>query len=493
MARNRRSDIPTDERLARVACGQQDLSLEALYFQFGRYLLIASSRPGTMAANLQGIWNDSLTPPWDSKYTININTEMNYWPAEVCNLSELHEPLFDLIENAREQTAGGSRRRCTARAASCCTTTPICGATRCRSTASAPASGRWARAWLSPAPAGSTTTSRATATFLRERGYPVMKEAAEFFLDYLVDDGKGHLVTGPSISPENRYRLPDGSDGTLCMGPTMDTEIAQALFTRLIEAAEILGVDADVPCSRVRHAARQTYCRFESASTASFRSGREDYDEPEPGHRHISHLFALHPGNADHARGRRRSWQRPPELRSSAGWRTAAATRAGAAPGSSTSGRGWRTATPRYENLLALLRKSTLPEPVRQSPAVPDRRQLRRHRRDRRDAPRKPRRRDRVSAGTAESMAEGECQRFEGPPCRRDHQPRMVRRTGNSCDRHRQNTRRTHLPSPPQSDDFTRALLPESRSESSRARRWRSRCDPLSLVLSSSPERRTLH
>jgi alpha-L-fucosidase 2 len=238
--------LPTDERLQRVQKGSTDEDLAALYFQYGRYLLIASSRPGSLAANLQGKWNDSLTPAWGSKYTININTEMNYWPAETCNLSELTGALFDLIENGRENGRQAARFYYNAGGFVMHHNTdlwdlwgdavPIDGA----------AWGVWpmGAAWLSLHLAEHYDFTR-DRKFLAERDYPLMKEATQFFLDYMVPDGKGHLVTGPSISPENTYQTPSGERASLTIGPTMDTEILYALFGRVIEASQALGIDAD--------------------------------------------------------------------------------------------------------------------------------------------------------------------------------------------------------------------------------------------------------
>ncbi|HEV8254151.1 MAG TPA: glycoside hydrolase family 95 protein, partial [Vicinamibacteria bacterium] len=197
-------DLPTDERLERVRAGAADPALEALYFQFGRYLLISSSRPGTMAANLQGIWNELLAPPWESKYTININTEMNYWPAEVTNLAELHEPLFDLLDAAREDGRRVARALYGARGFVVHHNTDLWGHAV---PIDGPRSGVWPMggAWLSLHLWDHYDYGRDPA-FLATRAYPVLKEAAEFVLDLMVDDGHGHRVTGPSLSPENRYR-----------------------------------------------------------------------------------------------------------------------------------------------------------------------------------------------------------------------------------------------------------------------------------------------
>jgi alpha-L-fucosidase 2 len=348
--------LPTDERLRRVQAGQTDLALVALYFQFGRYLLMASSRPGTLPATLQGIWNEQLAPSWDSKYTININTEMNYWPAEVCNLSELHEPLFDLLDKAREDGRRVARELYGARGFVLHHNTdgwghavPIDGV----------GSGIWplGAAWLSLHLWEHYDFTRDRA-FLQRRAYPVLKEAAEFLLDYLVDDGKGHLITGPSISPENRYRLPDGQSGKLCMGPTMDTEIAHALFSRVIEASEALGIDTEF---RQRVAAtRAKLPPLQIGKHGQLLEWPAEYDEPDPGHRHISHLFALHPGEQITLRG-------TPALAKAA--RTTLERRLQAGSGHTGWSRAWiinfwarlEEGDTAYENIVALLAKSTHP------------------------------------------------------------------------------------------------------------------------------------
>lgn len=349
-------DLPTDERLRRVQAGETDLALEALYFQFGRYLLMASSRSGTMAANLQGIWNDKIEPSWDSKFTININTEMNYWPAEVTNLAELHEPLFDLIENAREDGRRVAKNLYGARGFVMHHNTdgwghavPIDGV----------GSGIWpmGAAWLSLHLWDHYDYTR-NRVFLEFRAYPVMKEAAEFLLDYLQDDGKGHLITGPSISPENRYRTSDGAVGKLAMAPTMDTEILHALFSRVIEASEILGKDEDF--RKTIAATRDRLPKLQIGKHGQLQEWMEDYDEPDPGHRHISHLFALHPGHQITLRG-------TPDLAKAA--RTTLERRLQAGSGHTGWSRAWiinfwarlEEGDTAHENIVALLAKSTLP------------------------------------------------------------------------------------------------------------------------------------
>ena len=285
--------LPTDERLARVKAGGSDIGLEALFFQFGRYLLISSSRPGDLAANLQGIWNDSLAPSWDSKYTVNVNTEMNYWPAEVTNLPEMHLPLFDLVDKAREDGRHVARTMYGARGFVIHHNTDAWGHA---SPIDGVRSGIWpfGGAWLALHFWDHYDFTRDRA-FLRTRAYPVLKEAAEFLLDFMVEDANGQLMSGPSSSPENDYVLPNGAKGSLSMAPYMNTEIAHALFTNTVAAAEIL--DVDRPFRRQIETALRKLPPLRIGKHGQLQEWLEDYDEAAPGHRHISHLFALHPGN----------------------------------------------------------------------------------------------------------------------------------------------------------------------------------------------------
>ena len=350
-------DIPTDERLSRVAAGADDPALAALYFQFGRYLLIGSSRPGGMPANLQGLWNRELAPPWDSKYTININTEMNYWPAEAANLSEMHLPLFDLVDAARPDGQHVARALYGAGGFVIHHNTDIWGDAVPIDGVN---SGLWPMggAWLSLHFWDHYDFTR-DRDFLARRAYPVIKEAAQFLLDYMVDDGHGHLVTGPSVSPENSYRMPDGVVGHLCMGPYMDTEIAHALFTRVLESARILGVDEEFG-KRVE-VARSRLVPFRIGKHGQLQEWMEDYDEPEPGHRHISHLFALYPGSQITLRG-------TPELAQAA--RVSLERRLEAGGGGTGWSRAWvinvwarlEEGDLAYDSLRVLLARSTLPD-----------------------------------------------------------------------------------------------------------------------------------
>lgn len=349
-------NMPTLERLQRVAAGKTDLGLVALYYQFGRYLLISCSRPGGMAANLQGMWNDSFAPSWDSKYTININTEMNYWPAEEGNLSELTGPLFDLVDHARPSGRETAKKIYNARGFVLHHNTDIWGD-------SVPIdgfrSGTWVMggAWLS-LHFWEHYEYTLDKEFLATRAYPVMKEAAEFLLDYMMLDGKGRLLTGPTVSPENRYKTKDGKIGSLSMAPYMDTEIARALFERVVKAADILGSERDF---RAKVAAAEAKLpAFQIGRYGRLQEWLEDYDDAEPGHRHISHLFALHP---DHQISPRAT----PELAQAA--RKALEMRLANGGGHTGWSRAWiinfwarlLEGDKAWENIQALLAKSTLP------------------------------------------------------------------------------------------------------------------------------------
>ena len=276
--------LPTDERLKRFATSR-DPGLVALVFQYGRYLLIASSRPGGQPANLQGVWNDSLKPAWDSKWTVNINTEMNYWPAEVANLSECTAPLFDMIAEAAESGRRTARAHYGARGWVLHHNTDLW-----RGTAPINASdhGIWPTggAWLVQHLWEHYLYTR-DREFLDLRAYPLMRDSALFFVDYLTRDPvTGMLISGPSNSPEQ---------GGLVMGPAMDHQIIRALFASTAEAARILGRDADL-------AAQLDAMRAEIVPNQIGRHGQlqewtEDMDDPANTHRHVSHLWAVFPGS----------------------------------------------------------------------------------------------------------------------------------------------------------------------------------------------------
>jgi len=281
---------PTDKRIENFA-KKDDPQLMKLYYQFGRYLMIASSRPGGQPANLQGIWNDKLNPPWDSKWTVNINTEMNYWPVEVTNLSECHEPLFDMLDDVAE-----SGRKTAMTHYGCRGWVIHHNTDLWRGTAPINASnhGIWVTggAWLCQ-DLWEHYAFTGDKEFLKKRAYPLMKGAATFFVDFLIEDPKtGWLISTPSNSPEN---------GGLVAGPTMDHQIIRDLFTNCIEASRILGVDKDFRD-------KLTELRSKIAPNQIGRYGQlqewlEDKDNPKNQHRHVSHLFGLHPGKEITRRG----------------------------------------------------------------------------------------------------------------------------------------------------------------------------------------------
>lgn len=282
---------PTDQRIINFAKGENDPHLATLYFQFGRYLLISSSRPGCQPANLQGIWNESMRPPWESKYTININTEMNYWLAQPANLFECFEPLARLIKEISITGARTAKTHWNARGWVAHHNTDLWRAT-------APVDGpRWGfwplgGAWLCT---HIWTHYEFTGDKkLLEEFYPVMKGAAQFFLDTLVEEPKHKwLVTCPSLSPENSHPF----KSSICAGPTMDMQILRDLFTQCIKTAEILGIDEDFRKELEKTRARLAPNQIGKAG--QLQEWLEDWDmeAPEIHHRHVSHLYGLFPSS----------------------------------------------------------------------------------------------------------------------------------------------------------------------------------------------------
>lgn len=283
-------NLPTDQRIENFHNGN-DPQLAALYFQFARYLLISCSRPGGQPATLQGLWNDSLTPPWDSKYTININTEMNYWPAETCNLSECVEPLTQMVLDLAETGQRTAKVEYGARGWVAHHNTDLWRAT---APVDGPNWGMWPMggAWLLQN-LWEHYLFTDDKKYLAEI-YPAMKGAAQFYLDTLVEEPTHHwLVTCPSLSPENIN--PASGRTSLCAGPTIDEEILRDLFANCISAAEILGVDkkfaAQVAATRARLAPLQI------GSSGQLQEWLQDIDlqSHDLHHRHVSHLYGLYP------------------------------------------------------------------------------------------------------------------------------------------------------------------------------------------------------
>ncbi len=297
LGRSEGDALPTDKRLEAFRKGAADPGLAALYFQFGRYLLMGSSRPSCQPANLQGIWSAEIRSPWSDNWTANINVQMNYWPAEVCNLSELHEPLFDLIDAVRvnghrsaKAYYGLSGWVCHHNVDLWASTSPVGAYTGDPRWANWPMGGAWLcqHLWTHY----EYTLDR---EFLARRAYPTMKEAAEFLLAFLTEDTQGRLVTSPSVSPENAFVVPgDKKRASVCAAATMDLCLVRELFGNCIAAAKILGVDTEFSDRLTKACAR--LLPFQIGKQGQLQEWNEDFEEAEPSHRHLSHLYGVYPG-----------------------------------------------------------------------------------------------------------------------------------------------------------------------------------------------------
>jgi len=292
-------NLPTDERLRRVTEGSADPGLAEQLFQYGRYLMIAGSRPGTQPLNLQGIWNDTINPMWGSKYTININIEMNYWVAEVCNLSECHEPLLRMVGEL--QAPGRNTAKIHYRAGGWVAhhntdlwrgTAPVDGA----QWGTWPTGGAWLcqHLWEHYLYTGDTEHLK--------KSYPILKGAVEFFLDVLVENEDGHLITSPSLSPEHSHGggTKDGlsvgrSGASVCAGPTIDMQILRDLFANCMAASEILDIDKDFRSQVTKTRARLAPMKI--GRHGQLQEWLVDWDNPEDQHSHVSHLYGLYPSS----------------------------------------------------------------------------------------------------------------------------------------------------------------------------------------------------
>lgn len=347
----------TDARITAFQNGYNDPDLIELYYQFGRYLLISSSRPGDLPANLQGIWADGLNPPWSADYHININIQMNYWPAEITNLGELAVPFADFIDAMRPSARRTAKEVYGLKGIVAHYTTDVWHYTE---PLGAIGYGMWPMgiAWSCQNIWDHFLFSGDT-SYLKNKAYPIMREAAEFCTGWLVTDPlTGLLVSGPSISPENSFIIPGGNGrASMVMGPTMDHMIIRDLLQNTIKASEILGTDR-----AFRIKMQKTLNKLTPVSIGS--DGRimewsEEFVEAEPGHRHISHLYGLHPGNQI-------TRQKNPELMEAA--RKTIEYRLSHGGGHTGWSRAWiinfyarlKDGEKAYENVLELLRKSTL-------------------------------------------------------------------------------------------------------------------------------------
>lgn len=291
-----KAEKSTDKRLSEVG-NALDPSLAALYFQFGRYLLISSSRPGTQPANLQGIWNGSVTPPWSSNWTANINVQMNYWPAETCNLPECAEPLFELIAGLSDTGRRAAQETYKLpgwvshhnidlwRAAN-----PVGEGVGQPTWANWNMSGPWLCQHLFE-----HYLFTGDEEFLRSRAYPLMRGAAEFCLAWLFDDGNGRLTTCPSESTENKFMAPDGKPAMTSAGCTMDVTLIRELFANCVHASEVLKTDMEFAGKLA--AASKRLIPFQIGRYGQLQEWSVDFEEAIPGQRHMSHMYGLYPGN----------------------------------------------------------------------------------------------------------------------------------------------------------------------------------------------------
>jgi len=288
-------ELPTNERLSQYKTGKQDVGLEKLYYQFGRYLLISSSRAGSPPANLQGIWNHVLRPSWRSNYTTNINLQMNYWPAEMTNLSELTLPLINQIQNMARNGTATATNYYKMKGWAAHHNSDIWGQTNpVGEGVGDPKWANWAlgSAWLSQHLYEHYRFTK-DKEYLKNVAYPLMKSAAIFCKDWLVEY-KGELVTAPSTSPENIYLHPAGYKGAVTIASAMDMEIIWDLFTNVIEAAKFLNTDKDL--IGTLEMKRAKLHPLQIGKKGNLMEWYSDWEDEDPKHRHVSQLFGLHPG-----------------------------------------------------------------------------------------------------------------------------------------------------------------------------------------------------
>ena len=290
-------DLPTDDRLKRYAKGESDPYLESLYFQFGRYLLISSSRTKGVPANLQGLWNPHIQPPWSSNYTMNVNAEENYWLAENTNLPEMHQSFLSFIENLEKTGRITAKTFYNLPGWTCHHNSDIWAMTNpvgdfgggSPSWANWPLGGAWASAHLWEHYLFSQDKK-----FLAEKAYPLMKGAAEFCLAWLVPDSKGRLITSPSTSPENRFITPTGYKGDTGYGGTADLAMIRELFLDMIQAEKILKKDPSFQKSLEDALAKML--PYQIGAAGNLQEWYYDWADADPKHRHQSHLYGLYPG-----------------------------------------------------------------------------------------------------------------------------------------------------------------------------------------------------
>ncbi len=287
------AEKPTPERLKAAEKGPGDPSLAALHFNFGRYLLISSSRPGGLPPNLQGIWAEEIHTPWNGDWHLDVNVQMNYWPAEVCNLSDLTQPLFALISSLQEPGAKTANDYYNAHG---WVTHVLANPWGFTSPGEGASWGAFSggSAWLCQH-LWDHYLFTLDRNFL-QRAYPIMKGSARFYADMLIEEPQHHwLVIAPANSPENSFRMADGRQASVCMGPTMMQQLVRYLFGACIESSTILGVDEDFRNELIAKRARLAPTQI--GSDGRIMEWLQEYAEPEPQHRHVSHLWGLYPGD----------------------------------------------------------------------------------------------------------------------------------------------------------------------------------------------------
>jgi alpha-L-fucosidase 2 len=294
-------ELPTDERMLKYNEGNADNGLVALYFQYGRYLMISSSRDGSIPTNLQGIWNPHVQPPWGSNYTVNINTEMNYWPAENTNLSECHQPLLDFLENLSVNGTITAKTNYGIQNGWC-----VHHNTDVWAKTSPTGGGQWdskgAPRWSCWPMGGAWFCTHlwehyqftGDREFLEKKAWSLMKGSAEFLLSWMVQDENGYWVTNPSSSPENVFTL-DGKKLEISKATTMDMSIIRELFAQCLDAAKVLGIEDEFTI-RLNEVFPKLF-PFQIGQYGQIQEWFNDVDDPKDSHRHISHLFSLYPGN----------------------------------------------------------------------------------------------------------------------------------------------------------------------------------------------------
>lgn len=348
------ASYPTDKRLNMLKNGKEDPALYALYFQYGRYLLLSSSRGDSLPANLQGIWNNSLTPPWDSKFTININTEMNYWIAESGNLSECHLTYFTFLKRICENGRKTAREMYGCNGSVAHHNSDIYADTAPQDFYIPASFWVMGEAWMATH-IWEHFVYTGDKAFLEEN-FQVLQACVDFFQEFLVRAEDGTLITSPSVSPENTYIMKNGARGCLCEGAVMDMEILTELLQDYIKACKVLGKKPEL--KKKAETILEGLPPLKIGKYGQLQEWQEDYEEAEPGHRHISHLYGVYPGHQI-------SWEKTPELMQAA--EISLKRRLAAGGGHTGWSRAWiiglwahfRDSQKVYENLQALLCGST--------------------------------------------------------------------------------------------------------------------------------------